>query len=168
MLLTSPSPCHKLSHFLGNPSPLERDVLYGRLLSEWISQHRTRIDSIWASPTSITDRPLSLVLVRCRIVAYTSFLSISFLRVSPAHRNLKSQLMYNKVKPTPFRCGHGGVVGRDGGGRRPLTFYEMIHYGSFYWCFVYWGGGRLPTSFFRTTPLGMGIYTHRHSTNSAV
>ena len=24
------TPCHKLSHLLGPPSPLERDVLYGR------------------------------------------------------------------------------------------------------------------------------------------
>src|SRR6218665_3525825 len=29
MLLT-PLPCHKLSHLLGPPIPLERDVLYGR------------------------------------------------------------------------------------------------------------------------------------------
>jgi len=29
MLLT-PSPCHKLSHILGPPPLLERDVLYGR------------------------------------------------------------------------------------------------------------------------------------------
>ena len=32
MLLT-PSPCHKLSHFLGPPPRLERDVLYGRYLA---------------------------------------------------------------------------------------------------------------------------------------
>ena len=28
----TPSPCHKLSHFLTPLSPLERDVLYGRPL----------------------------------------------------------------------------------------------------------------------------------------
>ena len=28
-----PSPCHKLSHFLGPPPTLERDVLYGRPLT---------------------------------------------------------------------------------------------------------------------------------------
>ena len=31
MLLT-PSLCHKLSHLLGPPPPIERDVLYGRPL----------------------------------------------------------------------------------------------------------------------------------------
>src|SRR6218665_2694649 len=30
MLLTPPTPCHRLSHLLGPPAPLERDVLYGR------------------------------------------------------------------------------------------------------------------------------------------
>ena len=29
-MLLAPSPCHKLSHPLGPPPPLERDVLYGR------------------------------------------------------------------------------------------------------------------------------------------
>ena len=33
MLLT-PSLCHKLSHVLGPPAPLERDVLYGRPLRD--------------------------------------------------------------------------------------------------------------------------------------
>src|SRR6218665_3887304 len=31
-LLPHPSPCHKLSHLLGPPPLLERDVLYGRPL----------------------------------------------------------------------------------------------------------------------------------------
>ena len=32
-LYPPPSPCHKLSHFLRPPPPLERDILYGRPLS---------------------------------------------------------------------------------------------------------------------------------------
>ena len=31
-MLFTPSLCHKLSHLLGPPPPLERDVLYGRPL----------------------------------------------------------------------------------------------------------------------------------------
>src|SRR5688572_24924038 len=34
----TPSPCHKLSHFLKPPLPLERDVLYGRPPSGSASQ----------------------------------------------------------------------------------------------------------------------------------
>src|SRR6218665_92797 len=37
MLLAPPPPCHKLSHLLGLPPPVERDVLYGRPLSRRLS-----------------------------------------------------------------------------------------------------------------------------------
>ena len=33
-MIFTPSPCHKLSHFLRPPPPLERDILYGRPLLE--------------------------------------------------------------------------------------------------------------------------------------
>ena len=31
-MIFTPSPCHKLSHFLRPPPPLEHDILYGRPL----------------------------------------------------------------------------------------------------------------------------------------
>ena len=48
-MLLDPLPCHKLSHLLGPPPPIDRDVLYRRpLMRETIGEEGTAPFGFWS------------------------------------------------------------------------------------------------------------------------
>src|SRR6218665_1439088 len=56
-MLFTPSPCHKLSHLLGPPPTLERDVLYGRPLRHLILPAFSSSPTVAVNSTHIPHSP---------------------------------------------------------------------------------------------------------------